>query len=93
MSVFSKEENKKMNPDPWFCISCDINSGTLKLPMELDKKFHPNIKFLDLLIPDSDTTCRIFTRRSNAKEAKEAVQKQFKAYCDTRQKNKKKMAA
>lgn len=81
MGIFSNL--KKNKPDPWFCISCDLASGTMRLPLEMDHDPWPDVKFSDRMAIGEDSA-RLYTRAATAKDAKIQARAHMDAYKATR---------
>ena len=90
MGMFSNL--KKNKPDPWFCISCDLASGTMKLPLEMDHDPWPDVKLSDRMVVGGGSA-RLYVRAATAKAAKTQVRGHLDAYAATRDSKKRGKAA
>jgi hypothetical protein len=85
MGVFARTKAEKL--DPWFCIMCDLEAGTTKLPLEMKNDPYPENRLSDRLTLDSSTSGRLFVRAPSAKIAKIKAKVHLKAYLVTRTKS------
>ena len=90
MGVFSRLKNEKL--DPCFCISCDLKTGFMRLPLEMTEDPFPEFKLTARMEVGSGKTAKIFVRAKTAKISKALARKHLNAYLATRT-SKNRMAA